>query len=173
MPSSRRMLCTTRSARPIVREHHRYAARVGPIVRDFLNRLPRRVLDGVIVGGDYAKETEAPTTWRRRAMGVRHGGSSPRAACPGLGSVVKHVPQTTVHVGGRQVRRAPTSRWTTDGRGRRHGDGRVSMPGFDTLSFVPREPIAWAAGAKGALARMSGVLNRLPVAGSRFPTRAP
>ena len=109
---------------------------------------------GVIVGGDYAKETEATDNVATTSDGGQTWRLVAKGGLSGFRSVVKHVPQTKstwVAVGpqGADISVDDGRTWTPMETG-------GSAPGFDTLSFVPREPIAWAAGAKGALARMSG-----------------
>lgn len=106
----------------------------------------RDALHGVVVGGDYAKETEAVNnvavttdggrTWRRtRGLG-------------GFRSVVAHVPgspSSFIAIGPRGAD------WSTD-------DGRswtpVEGPGFDTFSFVPGRPLGWGAGARGSIGKL-------------------
>jgi photosystem II stability/assembly factor-like uncharacterized protein len=109
----------------------------------------RDATHGIVVGGDYQKETEAVDNVAITADGgvtwtlVKDKGLS------GYRSVVAPVPgspQTWVAVGpaGADI--------STD-------DGRTWAPleseGYDTLSFAPGKPAGWAAGNRGRLAKLS------------------
>jgi photosystem II stability/assembly factor-like uncharacterized protein len=105
-------------------------------------------LHGVVVGGDYAKETEAV----ENAATTGDGGATwTLAATPGLSgfrSVVAHVPgteRTFIALGPR-------------GGDISHDDGRtwspLEGPGVDTFSFVKNRAIGWGAGARGTIARL-------------------
>ena len=102
---------------------------------------------GVIVGGDYTKESEAQNnlaftsdggvTWRL-GTGLR-----------GFRSVVAYVPGEKTAL----VAIGPSGAdYSTD-------DGltwnSIEGPGFDTFSFVPGKRIGWAAGAQGRLAKLT------------------
>jgi photosystem II stability/assembly factor-like uncharacterized protein len=100
---------------------------------------------GVIVGGDYRKENEAVDN-----LAVTSDGGVTWSLVKGLSgfrSVVAYVPTlpgTLVAVG-------PSSAdYSTD-------DGRtwraLAGLGFDTLSFAPGQPIAFAAGARGSIGK--------------------
>jgi photosystem II stability/assembly factor-like uncharacterized protein len=99
---------------------------------------------GIIVGGDYRRESE-PADGAITSDGGRTW--TPVKGLSGFRSAVAYVPgapQTAIALGpsGADI--------STDG-------GRtwrvLRGPGFDTLSFAPRLPIMWAAGQKGAIAR--------------------
>ncbi len=100
---------------------------------------------GVVVGGDYSKESEAVDNLAITS----DGGLSWRLVkgLSGFRSVVAFVPgsKTVVAVG------PSGADFSTD-------DGqtwqRIDGPGFDTLSFASKES-AWASGARGSIARLS------------------
>ena len=104
---------------------------------------------GVVVGGDYAKETEAVenvavtsdagVTW----MPVSGRGLS------GFRSAVAYVPGTASSWIAIGPRGSDVS--TDDGRSWAPLEG----PGADTLSFVRGRPVGWAAGARGTIARLT------------------
>jgi photosystem II stability/assembly factor-like uncharacterized protein len=106
---------------------------------------------GVIVGGDYKKESEAVdnlavtedggVTWK-----LVKGLSGFRSAIAYVPDVRKEpMPETLVAVG------PSGADYSTD-------DGRtwtaLAGPGFDTLSFAHRQPIAFAAGARGSIGKL-------------------
>ncbi len=104
---------------------------------------------GVVVGGDYNKETEAV----ENAAFTSDGGATwTLVGTPGLSgfrSVVAHVPgtgRTFVALGPR-------------GGDISHDDGRtwapLDGPGVDTFSFVKNRAVGWGAGARGIIARMT------------------
>jgi len=100
---------------------------------------------GVIVGGDYTKESEAVNnlaftndggaTWTL-AQGLR-----------GFRSVVAYVAGTKTLVA---IGPSGGDISTDDGRTWKPIEG----PGFDTFSFIPRKATGWGAGAKGSLAKL-------------------
>lgn len=108
----------------------------------------RDVRHGVVVGGDYSKETntvdnlavteDSGATWKlvKGLSGFR----SAVAYVPGL-----RVPALVA------VGPSGADYSVDDGRTWRILEG----PGFDTLSFAPRRNIAWGAGARGILGRLS------------------
>ena len=108
----------------------------------------RDATHGVIVGGDYTKEGDA----QNNLAFTSDGGVTWTLAqgLSGFRSVVAYVPKmktpTLVAIG------PSGSDYSTD-------DGRtwqaIEGPGFDTFSFVRGQPIGWAAGAQGSLARLS------------------
>ena len=104
---------------------------------------------GIVVGGDYAKETEAV----ENAAFTGDGGATwTLVGTPGLSgfrSVVAHVPgtdRTFIALGPR-------------GGDISHDDGRtwapLEGPGVDTFSFVKNRAVGWGAGAKGIIARLA------------------
>ncbi len=102
---------------------------------------------GVIVGGDYTKEKEAVNN-----LAVTNDGGATWTLVKGLNgfrSVVAYVPgmksPTLLAVGP-----SGADYSVDDGRTWIQLDG----PGFDTLSFVRNERVAWAAGARGSLGRL-------------------
>jgi photosystem II stability/assembly factor-like uncharacterized protein len=100
---------------------------------------------GVIVGGDYTKEKEAVNN----LAFTSDGGATWTLAkgLTGFRSVVAYVPGTKRLVA---VGPAGSDFSTDDGQTWKPVDG----PGFDTFSFVPGKTVGWAAGAKGALAKL-------------------
>lgn len=102
---------------------------------------------GVIVGGDYQNEKQAADN-----LALTGDGGATWTLVKGLSgfrSVVRFVPgMKTALVA---VGPSGTDYSTDDGRTWTVLDG----PGFDTLSFVPGKPIAWAAGARGSLGRLA------------------
>ena len=102
---------------------------------------------GVIVGGDYRKENEAIDN-----LAVTSDGGVTWRLVKGLSgfrSVVAYVPtlpETLVAIG------PSGADYSTD-------DGRTWMtlagPGFDTLSFAHGRAIAFAAGARGSIGRLT------------------
>jgi photosystem II stability/assembly factor-like uncharacterized protein len=102
---------------------------------------------GVVVGGDYRKETDAT----RNAAVTADGGmtwNAPGRGLSGYRSVVASVPGTK----GAYIAAGPSGiDWSSD-------DGRTWKPvpgaGFDTLSLLPNGKSGWAAGDRGRIARM-------------------
>ena len=105
-------------------------------------------LHGVVVGGDYARETDAV----ENAAFTSDGGATwTLAGAPGLSgfrSVVAHVPgtdRTFIALGPR-------------GGDLSHDDGRtwapLETPGVDTFSFAKNAAIGWGAGARGTIGRL-------------------
>ena len=101
---------------------------------------------GVIVGGDYRKETDAVDN-----LAVTNDGGATWTLVKGLSgfrSVVAYVPGTKT-----LVALGPSGGdYSTD-------DGRtwtpITGPGFDTFSFVPGKQIGWGAGDKGKIGRLT------------------
>lgn len=101
---------------------------------------------GIIVGGDYKKETEAVDN-----LAMTSDGGATWTLVKGLSgfrSVVAYVPgvkTTLVAIG-------------PSGADYSNDDGRtwkaLEGPGFDTVSFVRGKPIAWATGARGTIGRL-------------------
>jgi len=109
---------------------------------------------GVIVGGDYAREFEAGQNVATTSDGGATWVLATERGLSGFRSAVKFVPRsksTWVAVGpqGADISTDDGHSWTPLATG-------DSSPGFDALSFAPAQPIGWASGAKGALARLSG-----------------
>ena len=101
---------------------------------------------GVIVGGDYRKETDAVDN-----LAVTNDGGATWTLVKGLSgfrSVVAYVPGTKT-----LVALGPSGGdYSTD-------DGRtwtpITGPGFDTFSCVPGKQIGWGAGDKGKIGRLT------------------
>jgi photosystem II stability/assembly factor-like uncharacterized protein len=107
----------------------------------------RDATHGVIVGGDYTKEKDAVNN-----LAVTDDGGVTWKLSKGLSgfrSVVAYVPgmRTPALVA---VGPSGADYSVDDGRTWMQLDG----PGFDTLSFAPNHPVAWAAGARGSLGRL-------------------
>lgn len=107
---------------------------------------------GVIVGGDYSKEFEAVDNVATTDDGGKRWTLVKERGLSGFRSAVKYVPRTKSTFIAVGPQGADLS--IDDGRTWTPLSGVATIPGFDALSFVPREPIAWASGAKGALARL-------------------
>jgi photosystem II stability/assembly factor-like uncharacterized protein len=116
----------------------------------------RDAKNGVIVGGDYRKENEAVDN-----LAVTSDGGATWTLVKGLSgfrSAVAYIPsaQSRSQTGsmlGSLVAVGPTGTdYSTD-------DGRtwtaLAGPGFDTLSFTHGRPIAFAAGARGSIGRLT------------------
>lgn len=103
---------------------------------------------GVIVGGDYAKESDAVDNVAITADGGKTWQLVKEKALHGFRSVVKYAPgskSTFIAVGplGSDLSTDDGRTWTP-----------VAGPGFDTFSFAPGRQIGWGAGARGAIGRM-------------------
>ena len=104
--------------------------------------------NGVIVGGDYTRESEA----QNNLAFTSDGGAtwSPGTGLYGFRSVVAYVPgekkPTLIAIGpsGADCSIDNGQTWKT-----------IEGPGFDTFSFIPGKRIGWAAGAKGSLAKLA------------------
>lgn len=105
----------------------------------------RDATHGVIVGGNYRNETEALDN----VAFTEDGGVTWKLAkgLSGFRSAVAYVPGTKTLVA---VGPSGTDYSDDDGRNWK----KVAGPGFDTLSFTKRTSVAWAAGARGSLARL-------------------
>ena len=109
---------------------------------------------GIVVGGDYTKETEAVDN-----VAVTSDGGvtwSLRKGLSGYRSVVAYVPGRAVNTMSIvAVGPSGTDYSTDDGASWR----RIEGPGFDTLSFVrtsgKSEPVAWGAGKDGAIGKLT------------------
>src|SRR5258708_4084521 len=102
---------------------------------------------GVVVGGDYTKEKEAVNN-----LAVTSDGGITWTLAKGLSgfrSAVAYVPGMK----GALVAVGPSGADYSVDDG--HAWTALGGPGFDTLSFVRRQPIAWVAGARGSLGRLS------------------
>ena len=108
---------------------------------------------GVIVGGDYSKEFDAGRNVATTSDGGLTWTLVTDHTVSGFRSAVKPVPRSA-------------STWLAvgpQGADLSIDDGRTwtaiamtgAVPGFDAFSFAPGQPIGWASGAKGALARLS------------------
>jgi photosystem II stability/assembly factor-like uncharacterized protein len=101
---------------------------------------------GVIVGGDYQKEHEASDNLAVTSDGGRTWKLV--TGLTGFRSVVAYVPGTRTLVaigpGGADYSLDDGHTWTP-----------ITGPGFDTFSFARGGKIGWAAGARGAIGRLS------------------
>jgi photosystem II stability/assembly factor-like uncharacterized protein len=119
----------------------------------------RDALNGIVVGGDYAKEDEAidnvaltrdgGATWT-----LVRGPAGEPSALSGFRSVVKYAlgEQALVAVGP-----SGTDVSTDDGRSWTPIEG----PGFHTFSVAPGGDRGWAAGSRGRIARLDDIDGRL------------
>jgi photosystem II stability/assembly factor-like uncharacterized protein len=103
----------------------------------------RDAMNGVVVGGDYSKETEAVDN----AAVTRDGGKTwtPVTGLSGFRSVVAYVPgQRTAMLAvgpqGSDVSVDDGRTWT-----------KVEGPGYDTFGFVRGTTVGWGAGARGTI----------------------
>jgi photosystem II stability/assembly factor-like uncharacterized protein len=104
----------------------------------------RDALNGVVVGGDYSKETEAINN----AAITRDGGRTWMAVngLTGFRSVVAYIPGQKAGI--LAVGPQGTDMSTDDGR----TWAQIEGPGFDTFSFAPGHALGWGAGARGTIA---------------------
>jgi photosystem II stability/assembly factor-like uncharacterized protein len=103
--------------------------------------------NGIVVGGDYKKESEAVDNAAITSDGGRTWNSV--AGLSGFRSAVAYVPgtaQSLVAVGpsGTDVSTDGGKRWTS-----------VSGPGFHAMAFAPQSAIAWGVGEKGTIGRFT------------------
>ena len=108
----------------------------------------RDALHGVIVGGDYSKESAAVDNVAITSDGGKTWTLLKEKALGGFRSVVKHVPgskSSFIAIGplGSDLSTDDGRTWTP-----------ISGPGFDTFSFAPGKTIGWGAGARGAIGRI-------------------
>jgi len=103
---------------------------------------------GVVVGGDYAKETEAVDNVAVTDDGGATWTLVKERGLSGFRSVVAHVPGTAASF----VAIGPqgTDLSTDDG----HTWTRVDGPGFHTFSFAPGRNFGWGAGGRGAIGKL-------------------
>ena len=103
----------------------------------------RDAMNGVVVGGDYSKETEAIDN----AAVTKDGGKTwvLVTGLTGFRSAVAYVPGQKTSLIGVGPQGADVS--TDDGR----TWTKVEGPGFDTFSFVRGAAIGWGAGARGTI----------------------
>lgn len=101
---------------------------------------------GVIVGGDYQKEKEALDN-----LAITNDGGAtwtPANGLSGFRSAVAYVPGTVMLVA---LGPSGSDYSTDDG----HTWTPITGPGFDTYSFAPHQKFGWAAGARGAIGRLT------------------
>ena len=103
---------------------------------------------GVIVGGDYAKESEAVDNAAVTSDGGKTWTLIKENGLRGFRSVVKHVPGSRASFLAVGPLGADLS--TDDG----HTWAAVDGPGFDTFSFAPGRTVGWGSGARGAIGRL-------------------
>ncbi len=103
---------------------------------------------GVIVGGDYAKESEAVDNAAVTSDGGKTWTLITEHGLRGFRSVVKHVPGSRATFLAVGPLGADLS--TDDG----HTWVAVDGPGFDTFSFAPGRMVGWGSGARGAIGRL-------------------
>lgn len=111
----------------------------------------RDALHGVIVGGDYKQEQAAIDNVAVTSDGGKTWALIKDRGLSGFRSVVKYLPgseRSLVAVGPQGADRSDD-----DGKTWRPLPMPAGMKGFDTLSFAPGQPRAWASGAAGAIAR--------------------
>lgn len=103
----------------------------------------RDAMNGVVVGGDYSKETEAIDN----AAVTRDGGKTWTlvTGLTGFRSVVSYVPGQKASMLAVGPQGSDVS--VDDGRTWM----RVEGPGYDTFSFVPGAAVGWGAGARGTI----------------------
>lgn len=108
----------------------------------------RDKLHGVIVGGDYNKETEAVDN---AAITVDGGKTWTLVKVSGFRSVVKFVPGSKVSF----VAVGPRGADISEDDGKTWSPIAMTAPliGFDTLSFAPGKRVAFGAGARGSIAK--------------------
>jgi photosystem II stability/assembly factor-like uncharacterized protein len=103
---------------------------------------------GIVVGGDYRKESEAIDNAAVTADGGRTWTVSRRLS--GFRSAIAYVPRSK----GSWLAVGP------QGADLSHDDGRTWTPlpggGFDTFSFAPQRQVGWGAGQKGSIGRLDG-----------------
>jgi photosystem II stability/assembly factor-like uncharacterized protein len=103
---------------------------------------------GIVVGGDYRKESEAIDNAAVTADGGRTWTVSRRLS--GFRSAIAYVPRSK----GSWLAVGP------QGADLSHDDGRTWTPlpggGFDTFSFAPQRQVGWGAGQKGSIGRLNG-----------------
>lgn len=116
---------------------------------------------GIIVGGDYRKENEAVDN-----LAVTQDGGATWALVKGIGvkglsgfrSVVAYVPAAQLKLSPVASRTATLITAGPSGADYSTDDGHtwtvLAGPGFDTLSFAPRQSIAFAAGARGSIGKL-------------------
>jgi photosystem II stability/assembly factor-like uncharacterized protein len=103
---------------------------------------------GVIVGGDYSKESEAVDNAAVTSDGGKTWTPVKEHGLGGFRSVVKHVPGSRASFLAVGPLGADLS--TDDGR----TWSPVEGPGFDTFSFAPGRTVGWGAGARGTIGRL-------------------
>jgi len=101
---------------------------------------------GVVVGGDYQKESEGIDN-----VAVTNDGGETWTLAKGLSgfrSVVAYVPGT-----GTLIALGPSGGDRSDDDG--HTWRTLPGPGFDTFNFAPHHWIGWGSGARGAIGRLT------------------
>lgn len=103
---------------------------------------------GIVVGGDYRKESEAIDNAAVTADGGRTWTGS--KGLSGFRSAIAYLPKS----------KASWLAVGPQGADVSHDDGRTWVPlpggGFDTFSFAPQRQVGWGAGQKGTIARLDG-----------------
>lgn len=112
----------------------------------------RDATHGVALGGDYSKEKEAVDNIAITSDGGKTWTLVKERALSGFRSAVKYIPGTRMSL----VAVGPQGSDTSDDDGKTWTplEGPANLLGFDALSFAPGKKIAWASGARGALAKL-------------------
>jgi len=108
----------------------------------------RDAAHGVVVGGDYAKETEAVENAAVTSDGGKTWTLVKERGLGGFRSVVSYVPGTrsmflAVGPRGSDISVDDGLTWSP-----------IEGPGYDTFSFAPKRTLGWAAGARGTIGRL-------------------
>ena len=111
----------------------------------------RDPMHGIVVGGDYAKESEAVDNAAVTSDGGRTW--TLLKGLRGFRSVVAHVPGSAasfIAIGpqGGDLTADDGRTWTA-----------IDGPGFDTFSFVRGRTVGWASGARGSIGRLDGLTH--------------
>ena len=112
----------------------------------------RDATNGVALGGDYSKEKEAVDNIAITSDGGKTWTLVKEHALSGFRSAVKYIPGTRTSL----IAVGPQGSDTSDDDGKTWTTLASPAPllGFDALSFAPGKKLAWASGARGALAKL-------------------
>ena len=106
------------------------------------------ITDGIIVGGDYAKEADAIDNVAVTSDGGATWTLAPQPGLTGFRSVVAYRPGTAATF----IAVGPLGADITTNDGRTWS--RIDGPGFDTFSFARGGSIGWGAGSQGRIAQL-------------------